>query len=75
MLTQHEALLDLEDTPTVYGGARFHSPAHWDFPVVDIDIARWVDMGHPRQIVVTIRPVQGAPGTAAAPTMGKRSPV
>lgn len=54
-LLQHQAVLDL-DVVDARDGATFKNPSVATAPEVTIDLARWVQMGHPRKITVTIHP-------------------
>lgn len=58
-LELHEAVLDLEGPPDMRPGrgtVAFSAP-HIGATRVELDVVRWMDMGHPRQVVVAIRPI------------------
>lgn len=55
-LLQHQIVLDMVDPyPDIKKGVRFASP-HASSTEVTLDVTRWMEMGHPRQITVTIHP-------------------
>jgi hypothetical protein len=54
-LLQHQAVLDL-DCVDAHDGATFRSRLSVKAPEVTVDLARWMEMGHPRQITITIHP-------------------
>ena len=55
-LLQHQAVLDIDDSPVRWDKVRFMNPSVSSAPEVTLDTVRWIEMRHPRQITVTIHP-------------------